>query len=209
MKFLSLLALSVSSLAATITAQPFKFTVLNNTKDYDISMELTLACRYEKFVISDSSQYEVFFKEVPLKISSKNGRTTIENQYPVEHEVTGIFKSNKSCYSISSFIVKSKKYSVGWANQFSRPISLKIYENSPAREYSEFDASELVELVADKEVKFVYKASSNQVIVKMSFDDEVYRSMSTFASTTVYRFEDTNFPHPLVTAPVKWGQKLL
>jgi len=43
----------------------------------------------------------------------------------------------------------------------------------------------------------------------MSFDDEVYRSMSTFASTTVYRFEDTNFPHPLVTAPVKWGQKLL
>lgn len=198
MKYIVILALCFSSTAATITADAFKFSVLTNTDEYDISADLTLACRYEKFVISDSSEYEVTFKEVPLKITKSKNKVTFENQTQVEHEIKGYFKANKGCYAISNFVVKSKKYAVGWANQFDRPISLTIYESSKPMEYASFDANKIIDVVANKSVNFIYKAVGNQVNVKMEFGGVVYNSMSTFANASAYRKTGTNFPYPLL-----------
>lgn len=87
--------------ASSITADPFKleFTLASST--LGLEAELVLTCRYERIVWSDSAEWEIFTKNIPLfvqikKIRNKrNVRLALkERQY---HEVRGTFRPSKEC----------------------------------------------------------------------------------------------------------------
>lgn len=199
--FIVLISVS-SSYAASITVQPFKIKFLINTNEYELDFKLQMACRYEKFVIGDSSEYEYKFKDVPLllkaqKINSEISEITFENKVQRELEVKGFFKPNKACQTITEFFIKSKLYSIGWANQYNRAIKLGIYKQSRLSEVQYFDSKVYNDLFSYKELGFIYNNRSSQTYVKFAIDAVAYDSMSTFARIMVPLDPNTNKPYLL------------
>lgn len=197
--FLTLL--SLNSFAASVTVESFELPVLVNTKKYELDVSIVMACRYEKFVISDSSEYEYTYKEVPLTTSSKKqsdqlSLVTIINKENRTHKVSGLFKSNKGCQTYLNFFLVDKKYSLGWASQFHRPIRLGLLEHSVVKSDSIFNVAALADLFAYKKLSFTYRAThSNNVNVIFSLDDEPLRRMSSTFRTSVLKNELTGMPH--------------
>jgi len=196
------LALSSSSLAASVTVRAFDLNFTMDTKAYELDIELEMACRYEKFVFSDSSEYEYTYKKVPLKITKRKvagslSEITVSNLKTRKHTMTGMFKSNKECQTYLNFFVKDKRYAVGWAGQFDRPIRLGIFEHSRLAEDKYFDIDKLRDQVEDKKVSFNYKPVGRQVNVRLAFDDISTTGMSTYLSQSVAADQKTGMPYLL------------
>jgi hypothetical protein len=191
-----------SVLAASVTVEQFNLDFLMDTSEYEVDFELTMACRYEKFVISDSSEYEYTYKKVPLKITKKKldrntSRVRVSNTRDQKLVLKGMFKSNKECQTYLEFFFKSKKYSVGWANQFDRPIRLGVFEHSRLAEYKTFDINALRDTFENKLVSFIYKPVSSQVNVRLGFDNLPSRGMSSYLSMSTAIDKNTNMPYRL------------
>lgn len=188
--------------AATVTVEPFELEFTMNTKAYELDFELTMACRYEKLVWSDSSQYNYKYKEVPLKIKTKkisNNESIIivSNKSRQTLSETGYFRSNKGCQTYLNFFVKDKLYSIGWANQFHRPIRLGVFEHSRVEVNSVFDINKLKDIFENKKVHFNYKYVGRQVNVRLAFDGVSTTGMSTYLSQSVAGNSETEMPYPL------------
>lgn len=190
------------SFAASVTVPAFDIDFHLDKDAYQIDFELEMACRYEKFVISDSAQFEYTYKKVPLTIKfleTQNGltRVRLENQSEQKHKLTGFFKSNKQCQTYMNFFLIDRKYATGWANQMDRPIRLGIFEHSRLQEEKTFDVQKLKNLIEEKKLSFNYKDVGSQINVKFAFDDIPSRSMSTYMGRSTARNPETQMPYPL------------
>lgn len=188
--------------AATIRVNQFDLDFYLDTTAYEIDFELEMACRYEKFVISDSAQYEYIYKNVPLvikskKITSSKSLITVSNKNDEILKMGGLFRSNKGCQTYLHFFFKSKKYSIGWANQFDRPIRLGHFEHSRVEEHQVFDISKLKNIFEDKEVSFIFRPVRSQVNVRLGLDSVPTTGMSTYLSTTTAIDSKTSMPFAL------------
>lgn len=196
------LLLSQSIFAASVTVEKFNLEFLLDTSEYELDFELTMACRYEKFVFSDSSQYSYTYKTVPLKItkkklSSDTSLIRVSNPRDQKLVLNGMFKSGKQCQTYMNFFFKSKKYATGWANRLDRPIRLGVFEHSRLEEYKTFDIDSLRDTFENKKVSFFFKPVSSQVNVRLAFDDLPTRGMSTYLSTSTAKDKKTNMPFRL------------
>jgi hypothetical protein len=188
------------SFGASITVEPFSIKFLLDTESYAPDFKLEMACRYEKFVIGDSAKFEYKFKEVPLIIKEKiliNGLVEIEltNNKKRFLEVTGYFKTGKECQTITELFLKSKVYSIGWANQFNRPIRLGIYKQSNLSETQYYDSQKYKDLFGNKELGFIYSDLPSQTYVKFSIGKIPYESMNTYARMMVPLNPETKKPY--------------
>lgn len=206
MKYLScitLLLFSFSSFSASVSVMPFSFVFYAKNDSYEVDFKLKMACRYEKFIVSDSSQYEYFYEEVPLiveQIELINGLTkfTIKNTQNRKLNLGGFFRNNKECQTIQNFFLISKKYSIGWANRFDRPIRLGLYEQSRLEQEKVFNIQKIYSKINNKELGFIYMPTGFQVNIRFGFNRVSSTGMSSYLSTTAYENKETGMPYPLL-----------
>jgi hypothetical protein len=199
MRLLLTLLFSVSALGATTTAGPFKLNFFLQEKDAKVTAVLTQSCRYEKFVFSDSSEYNTEWKDFPLRVKESkrsSGRDiTISLDSKKEMSVNGMFKPNKGCSSNIEVTISSTKYSIGWANRFDKAISFELRtKNYYKPDYTSLNISLLREKLENKELSFFMKHFSNQTNTFLYFDGE--RDWDVFA-TTAARDSETGMPYLL------------
>ncbi|EQC52066.1 hypothetical protein [Bacteriovorax sp. DB6_IX] len=191
--------LSATAFGATTTANPFKLSFYLMEKDAEVTAILKQSCRYEKFVFSDSSEYEARWQEFPLQIKTtkvsggKEVEISLKSQKTMS--VTGIFKPTKGCYSNVEVSISSTKYSIGWANRFDKAISFELRTKQFYKEdNSELNLSPLLDKLENKELSFYMKKFSSQVNTFLYFDGE--RDWDVFAVTAA-KDPKTNLPYPL------------
>jgi hypothetical protein len=201
---MALFVLSSTAMAgsASVRVEKFDLEFYMDTSKYELDFELEMACRYEKFVISDSSEYEYIYKDVPLtikkkRVSSKKSLITVSNKENRELKIGGFFRSNKGCQTYLNFFIKSKKYSIGWANQFNRPIRLGHFVHSRVEYRKTFDIAALKNIFEDKEVSFNYKPVRSQVNVRLAFDGVSTTGMSSYLFTSTAIDSETDMPYVL------------
>jgi hypothetical protein len=206
MKLLLLLLLSITStasLAASITVNPFDLKFTMNTDAYELDFSLEMACRYEKFVISDSAQYEYIYEKVPLQITVKNiagseeSQITVSNSQKRKLKLSGYFKSGKECQTYLHFFVNDKIYASGWANRLDRPIRLGHFEHSRLAEEKIFDFNKLNDYMGNKKISFNYRSTGRQVNIRFAFDDVSTTGMSSYLSQSAAENPETQMPYRL------------
>ncbi|MFT6633250.1 MAG: hypothetical protein ACJAS4_003220 [Bacteriovoracaceae bacterium] len=189
------------SFGASITVEPFSVKFFLDNEAFIPDFKIQMACRYEKFVIGDSAKFEYKFEDVPLIIKEtklSNGLIELEliNSKRRFLELTGYFKTNKECQTTTEFFLKSKIYSIGWANQFHRAIRLGIYKSSNLSENQSYDIQFYKDLFEDKELGFIYSGNlPTQTYVKFSIGKLPYESMSTYARMMVPLDPETKKPY--------------
>jgi hypothetical protein len=197
--FIMTMALSLSSFSASITIPKFELEVLLNSDEYELDFKLEMACRYEKFIIGDSAQYEYKTEIVPLVITEKKNDLsesvfTIKNRQKRKLELTGIFRNNKECQTYLQFFIKSKLFSIGWANQFHRPIRLGFFEHSRRSEFKTFDIQKWTDLISNKKLSFLFKPVGSQVNMSFALDDIKPPGMSSYLRQSVAQDPKTGMP---------------
>lgn len=200
--FIMALAISFSSFGASVSVPKFEIYILLNTSEYELDFKLEMACRYEKFVIGDSAQYEYKTKTVPLNITKKKindieSIVTIKNESKRILELTGFFKSNKECQTYLEFFIKSKLYSIGWANQFHRPIRLGLFKQSRREEFKNFDIKKWTDLISNKKLSFLFRPVGSQVNMSFAIDDIKAPGMSSYLRQSVAKDPRTGMPFAL------------
>ncbi len=204
-KLISIISLFTCSIsfAASVTVNPFELEFYLESDSYEVDFELEMACRYEKFVIGDSAKFEYKFEKVPLlieqeKMGNNLTKITLQNVSKRKLNLDGYFRSNKECQTIKRFFLKSKLYSIGWANQFHRPIRLGIYAQSRLAETKTFNIQKLVDEIGNKELGFIYRPVANQVNIRFAFDRIQSTGMSSYLMGTAYQDPSTRMPWPLI-----------
>ncbi|WP_372654560.1 hypothetical protein [Halobacteriovorax sp.] len=199
-KVFFLLLLSVNTFAASTTVNPFSIEFYTNKNTINVKAKLTLACRYEKVVWSDSAEYNTEYKDIDLTVSNKdqrNGLTkhTLSLTNKQYLEVTGIFKPTKGCKSEIRFDLNDANYSIGWANQFSRPISFSYWNfKSYSSDDTIFRPTTLRDQIEGKLLSFNYTPVSSQVNVSLLADGE---RVTEILGTNVALNKETNMPYRL------------
>ncbi|MBC76713.1 MAG: hypothetical protein CME64_11925 [Halobacteriovoraceae bacterium] len=121
-----------SALGASITVPPFEMEFLLQ-KDYEVKGQIELACRYEKFVISDSAEYEMFNgPEKKLKFEyvqeGEFNRVKLVNDKKLYFEYDKLFKWNKECRASFEVVFSSSKYALGHGYKPSKAVSFKLWK---------------------------------------------------------------------------------
>lgn len=158
---LCFLLLSPAILAESVTAHPFILEFFSPQEKFNVRAKLSLSCRYEKFVISDSSEYVVRTEDLLLPVEALDvGEQThfkVALKEKALMKLDGVFKSNKGCMSQVRLTFLDKKYAVGWAGQMSRPINITL---STGQYYeagdTELDLSKLEEKISYRLMDFLY-----------------------------------------------------
>ena len=201
---ITLMLFSLNGFTASVTVAPFDLRVLVDTSHYDLEVELTMACRYEKLVISDSAEYE--YKHLPVKLQIKEEKLTnglsevrIINSKKRILEQTEWYRSNKGCQTYFELFLKDKIYTTGFFNEFSRPIRLGFLEHSRVKEVSEFDLNWLFDTFNNKKLSFNYKNNGYSVNTRFALDDISTTELSTFLYMNVALDEETGMPYRLQT----------
>lgn len=189
MKYLALFTLTflfiqAQAFAASIEARPFQFEFTTPKELLDVKAEVELSCRYEKFVIGDSAEYNTTRKshDLDIKTTKLDGRTRfqISLNSSLSHKVTGLFRPSKECAGQLKLTLNDKKYAVGWAGKLKTPISFLI--KTPAYRYNEghsnLDISEVLDVIENRHVSFRYKSVPNmQVNIWVLFDGNTHPSL--------------------------------
>mgnify|MGYP000114940896 CR=1 FL=1 len=164
-----LVFLTTNVFAATTTVNPFTLEFYTPESKHNIEVSLTQSCRYEKIVWGDSAEYYTQYKDVPLKVKNTNlGNGLIKHQYKLTKKqvmkITGMFKPTKECKTELEVKILDSQYSIGWANQYSKPISFLFYDFQSYRPGdSTFNISGIADRVEDKVFSFDYRAVGSQV----------------------------------------------
>ena len=197
-----LLFFSFNSFAAEVVLKPFEIEFEVEKDSYQLDFELKLMCRYEKWVISDSAEYEYKYQTIPLSIQKtvRNDKEIIKlsvnKTYKLKQDEW--YRSTKTCGYIQNFYLKSKKYAVGWANQYNRPIKLGFYDHSHMKEYIEYPAEKLKDQINGREVGFHYfNAGGNQISIKLAIDKKPLPGISGSIRTSAYLNPETGMPWAL------------
>lgn len=133
--FLSLAYLiSSETQAASITVLPFKMT-MEVQNGYQVKAQIDLACRYEKFVLSDSAEYEVFYQEpVQLGVSVKEDQGTgykkvvLENNQKLYFEYDNPFRYGKECRASYKVFFESENYALGHTIKPKNPVLFTLWQ---------------------------------------------------------------------------------
>ena len=206
-KIIFLLFLTLQSFGAEIIARPFSIDFLMKRDAYELDFKITLACRYEKFVISDSAEYEYIYKELNLQTVFKEEnneyhRVTLSLPNQENLKMTGYFKQNKECQSIITLFLKDKKYTLGYFNDYSRPIRLGFYKQTRLAEFKDFEVETIKDLLEGVVYGFSYTPRYNSVYVTLSRDGKPVDRMSTFARTNAAKDPETNMPFEIKKSPL-------
>lgn len=118
--------------AASITVYPFEMELLIQ-KGYDLKGQVELACRYEKFVLGDSAQYETFTKgPVKLRIEREDEgefkRVRLVSKNRLYFEYDEYFKYGKECRASFKVIFYSEKYALGHTIKPKSPVSFTLWK---------------------------------------------------------------------------------
>lgn len=154
--------LSPAILAESVTAHPFILEFFSPQDKFHVRAQLSLSCRYEKFVISDSSEYVVRTEELVLPVEALDvGEQThfkVALKEKVLMKLDGVFRSNKGCMSEVRLTVLDKKYAVGWAGQVRRPISFTLTTGQYYQAGdTELDLFQLEEKISHRLLDFLYQ----------------------------------------------------
>lgn len=170
-------------------------------EDYLLDFDFQLECRYEKIVWSDSSEYVVKTKKVPVSIKKEKigelTKVTLSQKNDVSFELTQWYRPTKECSYRAHLFLKSKKYSIGWANQFSRAIKLGESLRGRQLENQIVSLEELFRKINNKELSFGYRPSHSQVHVTFQINNERDFDMSSNKQITVALDKETQMPFPL------------
>ncbi|ATH07434.1 hypothetical protein BIY24_05605 [Halobacteriovorax marinus] len=189
-----------NTFAASTIVHPFKTEFYSNSGDLNFSATLQQACRYEVPNWSDSAEYKTNYKKYDLPIKNKklsNGLTrhTLELKNAKYLEVRGLFKPTKECMSEIVFEIKDANYSVGWANQFKRAISFKIWDLGNFRGGdTSFNISKFERQVENIVFSFKYYPYPSQVTIFLMADGE---KISNLLSTSAAINSKTQMPYRL------------
>jgi len=190
-----------TSFAASIEARPFEFEFTAPQDQFEAKAQLQLSCRYERFVIGDSAEYNTTRKSYDLDIQTtkldKRIRYNVSLTSTISHEVTGLFRPNKECAGQVKLNLNDKNYAVGWAGRVGTPISFLI--ETPSYRYNEghsnLDISEVLNIIENRHVNFRYKPVPGlQVNIWVLFDGNTHRSL---LPTSAAINPDTNAPYLL------------
>lgn len=203
MKIVSILFLaliSTSAFAASTTAHPFEIEFYTKENSINTEVVLTQSCRYEKIVWSDSAEWHTEYKHINLKnVKKKLGNGTVRNTISLKSKeymsISGIFKPGKACMSEIKLTFNDANYAIGWANRFSAPIAIKIWDFGNYRGGdSNFDESELRSKIENKLFTFNYIIASTQVNVFLHSDGS---RVSNLLSATAALNKKTGMPYRL------------
>jgi|GEM_PF-2088470 hypothetical protein len=206
MKYWSLITLTfilipAIGFTASIEARPFDFEFTAPQDLLDVNAQLQLSCRYEKFVIGDSAEYNTTRKSYDLDIQATNlderVRYRISLTSTLSHEVRGFFRPNKECAGQLKISLNDNNYAVGWVGKVSTPIS--FFVQTSAYRYNEghssLDISEVLDVIKNRHVSFRYKPVPNlQVNIWVLFDGSTHRSL---LPTSAAINPETNAPYLL------------
>lgn len=125
---------SFGVMAASITVRPFKLE-MEVQKGYSVRAQMDLACRYEKFVLSDSAEYETFYQgPVTLGVKEKNTSgtdfkvVTIENKRELFYEYDNPFRYGKECRASYKVFFESDNYALGHTIRPNAPVTFTLWQ---------------------------------------------------------------------------------
>ena len=149
-------------IAESTTVRPFRLEFAAPEGRYHLEAKLTLSCRYERLVFSDSSEYnyQEDVHSLPVKTLLRGGQAavSIELKKVLSRKLSGTFRSSKGCRSELMLTFTDKTYAVGWAGQMSRPIQFKLGTSDYYRSGdSELDVTELSKLISHRFIDFYYR----------------------------------------------------
>ena len=111
---LLIILFSVSSHAESITAAPFSFSLYKSQDHLEIRPKISLECRHEIWVNSDSAEFEYKSLDIPLTETKtiERGVTRITYRSNKSHRLvlSGIFKPGKECRSEFQINFEDKKH---------------------------------------------------------------------------------------------------
>ncbi|PIK15218.1 hypothetical protein [Halobacteriovorax sp. JY17] len=171
-----LIFLSTNILAATTTVDPFSFEFFTHESKINVKATLVQSCRYERIVWGDSSEYNTSYNQIPLTLKNTNLRNgLVRHQVSLSTKqvmsVSGAFKPTKGCKSDIKIELVDAIYSVGWANQYSRPINFEFYDIESYRPgNTELDTSKIEDQMGNKTFSYLYTPKSSQVNINLLAD---------------------------------------
>ncbi len=201
-KLLMALMISYSAFAASVTVPKFEIKFLIDDSLYDISFKLTLACRYEKFVISDSAQYHYEFQDVEFDFKKKklaSGLTEVRfiNSRVQKLEMRRPYFADKECQTMEKFYISSKKYRSGYGSvDKPRKITLGVFNHSRFAEFKTFEVEHYRNLFEGKELSFIMEPGYRTYFA-FALDGEIFDRMSFYARIHVPNDPDTGLPYEL------------
>lgn len=161
---LGIIFYSSLALAESITVHPFSLEFSTTRDRLDVIPRLTLTCRYERIVISDSAEYIYKTQDVPLRIVKENHQGDSHFSLALEKRASlrldGVFRPTKECTAELTISFVDRIYAVGWGGQMSRPINFTL--SSGAYRYqsgdSELDLSAIDDLLSGRKIDFYFRA---------------------------------------------------
>lgn len=175
---LYLFLFSINSFAASVTVQPFKME-MEVQKGYDVRGEIELACRYEKFVLSDSAEYETFYQSPKkLLINKANiegtnlNRVTLESKQKLFFEYDNPFRYGKECRVSYKVFFESENYALGHTIRPNKPVTFKLWQGF--YDYKEgdqvYDLEKMRKYLDQTTYTFTEKKTSKFIIVRILQD---------------------------------------
>lgn len=195
---LFLSVISSGAFAASTTVHPFKIHLYAIESRFHVKPVLTLSCRYEKMVVSDSAEYYVESRDYNLIVESEKADNNLLYSISLKDkkflDVTGVWKPTKECVSDLRIDFIDKNYSIGWAGQTKRPVvfSIRSQQRYQAGDTTP-DFSDVMNMIDFKNLDFYYKPVTSQVNIWMTADG-VKLPLSPI-STAIDR--ETNMPYLL------------
>lgn len=108
---------SLSSHAESITVAPFSFSLYKSQDHLEIRPKLSLICRYEIWIFSDSAEFEYKSVDISLIESHKveTALTKITFRTDTSHRLvlSGVFKPGKECRAELHLDFEDKKHVIG------------------------------------------------------------------------------------------------
>ncbi len=123
-----------SAMAASITVPRFEMEFLLQ-KNYEVNGKISLACRYEKFVIGDSAEYETFYgpeQKLVFKVISEGdfNRVKLTNNQDLYFEYDRLFKWGKACRASFDVVFSSTKFALGHGSSPDKAVSFKLWKGT-------------------------------------------------------------------------------
>ena len=146
--------------AASITVSPFELEFIFEPETMMVSGELELSCRYEKIVFSDSAEWVISTKKIPLSIKiskvANDRRVRLALKDRQYHEVKGTFRPSKECRADITLTFTDTLYAR--SNQIIRgkrePIEFKYVESQRYLSgNNHFEAKKLFEDFSHHEIR--------------------------------------------------------
>lgn len=166
-----------TAFSASVTVLPFSM-VLDLQKDYELTAQMSLACRYEKLVFGDSAEYETFYKEADiLKVSYNdlgNGfnQVVIRNPEKIKFTYNHPLIYGEECRASFKVNFTSLRYAKGHGLKPKEPVSFQLWKGF--YDYQEgnqtYDLNKMRKYLDKTEYSFSEQKTANALIIRILQD---------------------------------------